>query len=132
MTARATQRLSPLEAAFQACRRHLLFAALFSALLNLLYLAPTLYMLQVYDRVVPTRGGLTLLFLTLVLLFTLAILSLLDVVRSRLLIRASSRLDRQLAGDILDATLARSDGTRDPLSRKAMREFDILRQTMTG
>ena len=89
-------------------------------------------MLQVYDRVVPTRGALTLLFLTLALLFALAILSALDVVRSRLLTRAASRLDRQLAGAILDATLARSTGPRDALTRQAMREFDTLRQTMTG
>ena len=47
-------------AAVTACKRHFLAAAAFSALLNLLYLAPTLYMLQVYDRVVPTRGGVTL------------------------------------------------------------------------
>ena len=56
---------------------------MFSALLNLLYLAPTLYMLQVYDRVVPTRGTTTLLFLTAVFTFAVATLSLLDFVRSR-------------------------------------------------
>ena len=74
---------SPLATAFQACRRHLVWAAVFSALLNLLYLAPTIYMLQVYDRVVPSRGHLTLMFLTLVLAFSLATLSILDAVRSR-------------------------------------------------
>ena len=46
-------------AAFRTCRDHFVWAAVFSALLNLLYLAPTLYMLQVYDRVVPARGGTT-------------------------------------------------------------------------
>jgi ATP-binding cassette subfamily C protein len=132
MTGAASSASDPLRAAFAACRRHFVAAAVFSALLNVLYLAPTLYMLQVYDRVVPTRGALTLLFLTLVLLFALAILSLLDVVRSRLLIRASCRLDRQLAGVILDATLASSAGGRDAVTRQAMREFDTLRQTMTG
>ena len=45
--------------ALAACRAHLVHAALFSALLNLLYLAPSLYMLQVYDRVVPTRSVAT-------------------------------------------------------------------------
>ena len=47
------------------CRRHFVAAAVFSLLINLLYLAPTLYMLQVYDRVVPTGGKTTLLFVTL-------------------------------------------------------------------
>ena len=46
----------PLTAAFRACRTHFIWAAFFSALVNLLYLTPTLYMMQVYDRVVPTGG----------------------------------------------------------------------------
>ena len=122
----------PLVAAFRACRSHFTWAAVFSALLNLLYLAPTLYMLQVYDRVVPSRGGLTLLFLTVVLAFALATLSALDAVRSRLFTRASMRLDRQLAGVILDATLARPREGGDVLTRQAMRDFDTLRATLTG
>ena len=65
---------SPLAAAVRACRRHFLGAAIFSALLNVLYLAPTLYMLQVYDRVVPTRGIMTLGFLTLIFTFAVATL----------------------------------------------------------
>ena len=95
--------------ALQACRRHFVAVAIFSALLNLLFLVPMLYMLQVYDRVIPTRGSLTLFFITLVLLFGLISLAMLDYVRSRLLVRASIRLDRLLAGTLLDTTLARRD-----------------------
>jgi len=82
--------------------------------------------------VIPTRGNLTLFFLTLVLLFGLISLALLDFVRSRLLVRASIRLDRQLAGILLDTSLARRDRTFDAVARQAMREFDILRQALTG
>jgi len=121
-----------LATALRACRRHFLAVAVFSALLNLLFLVPMLYMLQVYDRVIPTRGSLTLFFLTLVLLFGLITLALLDFVRSRLLVRASIRLDRQLAGVLLDTTLARRDKTFDAVARQAMREFDTLRQALTG
>ncbi len=42
--------------ALRQCRPHFVAAAVFSLLINILYLAPTLYMLQVYDRVVPTGG----------------------------------------------------------------------------
>src|SRR3546814_2806226 len=52
-------------------------------------------MLQIYDRVVPTRGGTTLAFLTLALLLAFATLSLLEHVRSRILVRASIGLDRR-------------------------------------
>lgn len=121
-----------LAAALRSCRRHFMAVAVFSALLNLLFLVPMLYMLQVYDRVIPTRGEVTLLFLTLVLLFGLITLALLDYVRSRLLVRASIRLDRQLAGVLLDTTLARRDKTFDAVARQAMREFDTLRQALTG
>jgi len=119
-------------AAFEACRRHFLYAFLFSALLNLLFIAPMLYMLQVYDRVVPTRGGATLLLLTLVLLFALLTLSGLDAVRSRLLVRSGARLDRLLAKAIIEATLARPDRAAQRLTRQALREFDALRQALTG
>jgi ATP-binding cassette subfamily C protein len=121
-----------IKAAIQACRRHFLYAMLFSALLNLLFIAPMLYMLQVYDRVIPTQGGVTLLYLTLVLLFALATLSLLDSVRSRLLVRASLKLDRVLSGAILDATLARPEMGAQRIAKQAVREFDVLRQTLTG
>ena len=50
--------------ALELCRRHFAYAALFSALLNLLIIAPMLYMLQVYDRVIPTQGETTLVLLT--------------------------------------------------------------------
>ena len=121
-----------IKAALDACRKHFVYAMGFSALLNLLFIAPMLYMLQVYDRVIPTQGGITLLFLTLVLLFALATLALLDSVRSRLLVRASVRLDRVLAGAILDATLARPEMGSQRIAKQAVREFDVLRQTLTG
>src|SRR6476659_2278598 len=84
------------------CRRHFIAAAIFSLLINILYLAPTLYMLQVYDRVVPTGGKTTLLFVTLALAISLLALSGLDMARQRLLVRASERVDALLAPRILD------------------------------
>src|ERR1700761_7631123 len=98
----------PLDAALRACRHLFATAATFSALVNVLYLTPTLFMLQVYDRVVPTRGVSTLIFLIIVFLFATATLTLLDNVRSRLLVRASARLDRILSSTIISALLGRS------------------------
>ena len=114
-------------------RRHFLWAALFSALANLLFLAPTLYMLQIYDRVVPTRGGTTLAFLTLALLLAYATLSLLEYIRSRILVRASIGLDRRLARTLIAATLRQQPADRvGRRSRQPIRECDQLRQTLTG
>jgi ATP-binding cassette subfamily C protein len=118
--------------ALEACRTHLLAAFLFSALLNLLFIAPMIYMLQVYDRVIPTNGGTTLLLMTLILLFALGTLALLDSVRMRLLARASFRLVRVLSGAIMDATLKRPEISSQRLAKQALREFDTLRQVLTG
>ena len=90
-----------LRSAAAACRRHFAYAAGFSAIINLLYIAPTIYMLQVYDRVVPTRGVVTLVFLTALLLASLAALSWLEVVRSRLLVRASVPALRKIFATVI-------------------------------
>ena len=91
----------PLADAFRSCWPHFAAAAGFSFLLNLLFLAPTLYMLQVYDRVVATGGKTTLLFITLALIIALLTLSALDAVRSRLMVRASIRLETSIAPMVL-------------------------------
>jgi ATP-binding cassette subfamily C protein len=112
--------------ALRECKQHFMAAAGFSLLINLLYLAPTLYMLQVYDRVVPTGGKLTLLFVTLALAFALLSLSMLDMVRNRLLIRASQRVDSLLAPDILRQMMA----TDSAAAGQAMRDFDAIRSAI--
>ena len=120
---------NPLRAGVASCRTHLWAVGIFSALLNLLYIAPTIYMLQVYDRVVPTRGTLTLLFLTMILALSLVVLSSLDLVRSRLLVRASMRLDRLIAPPIIDALLKSPQAAR---ASATLREFDTLRAVLAG
>jgi ATP-binding cassette subfamily C protein len=72
-----------------------------------------------------------LLFLTLVLVLSLATLAALEAIRSRLLVRASVQLDLALAGPIMRATLAQPDSGQR-LARQAVREFDTLRQALTG
>jgi ATP-binding cassette subfamily C protein len=112
--------------ALRQCRQHFVAAAIFSLLINILYLAPTLYMLQVYDRVVPTAGKTTLLFVTLALALALLALSGLDMVRGRLLVRASERLDALLAPRILEQMMA----TDTAGSTQAMRDFDAIRSSV--
>jgi PrtD family type I secretion system ABC transporter len=109
--------------ALRDCRQHFIAAAVFSLLINILYLAPTLYMLQVYDRVVPTAGTTTLFFVTLALAFALLTLSSLDMVRNRLLIRASQRIDALIAPRILHQVMAADSGA----AGQAMRDFDSIR-----
>lgn len=121
--------LEPLAEALRACRTHLLWAAGFSALVNLLYLTPTIYMLQVYDRVVPTGGLTTLALVTVVAIFALATLATLDWLRTRILVRAGLRLDRKLADRILGRLI---DAPGKASGAQALREFDAVRGAVSG
>jgi PrtD family type I secretion system ABC transporter len=121
-----------LRGALAACRTLLGWGILFSAGINLLYLAPSIFMMQVYDRVLNTGGMTTLALLGLVLLFALAILGLLDMTRQRLGARLSLRLNRLLAPAVIDlATSARGDAG-DIARVQAARDFDTLRSTFTS
>lgn len=117
--------------ALDTCKQHLGFVALFSAALNLLYLAPSLYMLQVYDRVLTSGGLLTLFYVTLVLFASLAVLAFLDATRMRLLLTMSRRLDRLLAPNILMAALQRESRAAAGQAQ-IVREFDTLRGAVSG
>ena len=118
----------PLADAVRACRPHFVAAAGFSVLISILFLAPALYMLQVYDRVLTTGGEMTLLFVTLALAVALLTLAALDGIRSRLLVRASARIDGLLSPQILQRML--SQGGRDNV--QAMRDLDMVRQALAS
>jgi ATP-binding cassette subfamily C protein len=118
----------PLADAFRSCRPHFAAAAGFSLLLNLLFLAPALYMLQVYDRVVATGGKTTLLFITIALVVALLTLSALDAIRARLMVRASIRLETQIAPLVLHRMMTVGGAANG----QAMRDLDTLRQTIAS
>lgn len=110
--------------AVYACRPHVTAVALFSVCISILALVPAIYMLQVYDRVLASGGKSTLAFITIALALALVTLSALDALRSRLLVRASVRLNSLLAPKILARML--TAGGRQNV--QAMRDFDTVRQ----
>jgi PrtD family type I secretion system ABC transporter len=123
----------PMEKALKQCRPHFMLAAGFSALINILYLAPTIYMMQVYDRVVPTGGILTLFWITIIVGLAIATLSALDAQRGKVLQRAALRMNRLIAGDLLGRLLDLKDDKQANVSNaQVMREFDVVRQLMGG
>jgi PrtD family type I secretion system ABC transporter len=119
----------PLAKAFGSCRTHLVWVAAFSALVNLLYLTPTLYMMQVYDRVVPTGSLTTLWLVSGAAVLALGSLALLDWVRTRLLTRVGLRLERQLAPSLLSRLLDVRSPSAGP---QALRDFENVRQAVSG
>jgi PrtD family type I secretion system ABC transporter len=122
----------PLREALTLCGVHLSYALIFSALVNLAYLAPTIYMLQVYDKVVPSGSKPTLILLTLALTATLFVLTYLDRMRSRLLMGASVRLDKAFSARIFRrAMLDAARGSPIKLNQ-FVRDFDTIRLAATG
>jgi PrtD family type I secretion system ABC transporter len=122
---------APLRRLARACRTHLVAAAAFSGAVNLLNLTPTLYTMQVYDRVLATGHLATLLMLTVICVGTLGALALFDWLRARVLLRAGARVDTLVAGPLLDTLLSRPGLSR--LDRaEGMRQLDTLRGGIAG
>jgi ATP-binding cassette subfamily C protein len=123
---------SPLREGLQLCGVHLRYALFFSALVNVAYLAPTLYMLGVYDMVVPSGSELTLAFFTGAMCLTLLVLTYLDKVRIRILSAASVRLDNVFSTRIFrQAMLNPAQGPQSRVNQM-IREADIIRAAVTG
>lgn len=83
-------------------KRSFIYVGVFSFFLNLLFLTPSLYMLQVYDRVVGSRSEGTLLMLTLIVAILFGVMAILEFVRSRILARISTRMDVEMQSRIVD------------------------------
>jgi PrtD family type I secretion system ABC transporter len=83
--------------ALSACRRALIALGLASALVNILYLTGSLYMLEVYDRVLPSHSIATLIGLSILVLALYGFQALLDVLRGRILIRVARSLGQSLS-----------------------------------
>ncbi len=104
----------------------------FSLGINLLMLTAPLYMLQLFDRVLSSRSVDTLILLTIIAGVAILTLAALEVVRSRVLLRLSTWLDRRLSGSVLvgsiDEALRRG---HDP-SVQGLRDLGTFRTFLTG
>ena len=96
MAQAASQTSTELGRAVAACRSAFALCALFSLIINLLMLASPLYMLQVYDRVLTTGRAETLVMLTLMATVALAVMCILDALRSAIMVRVGCWLNERL------------------------------------
>ena len=123
---------SELTAVLGTFRKEFWAVGVFSMVANLLLLSPTLYMLQVYDRVMSSRSELTLLALSLITLFFFGVMAFAEWMRSRVLVRAGVRLDEQLSSRVFnasfDAYLNQSGGS----TPRAFGDLIQVRQFLTG
>ncbi|MDH4562282.1 type I secretion system permease/ATPase [Pseudomonas sp. BN411] len=104
----------------------------FSGIINLMMLAPALYMLQVYDRVLASSNITTLAMLTVLMLGLYVLMSLLEVVRSTVLIRLGNRLDMSLNKRIFNASFERNLRRAGGNPAQALQDLSMVRQFLTG
>ena len=123
----------PVTLALRASARRLVGVAIFSGVVNLLTLSGSLYMLQVYDRVIPSRNVATLLGLSLIVLLAYLLQGYFDALRTRMLARIGALLDASLQGPIHVALAALPlKGTRPVLAQQPLRDLDQIRAFLSG
>lgn len=124
---------SDLQQALYLCRAAFYSAAGFSLVINLLQLVPTIYMLQLYDRVVPTGNLYTLLMLTIIVMVLFMTLGILEWVRSQILVRVSSRLETLLNDRLFHVAYKQSlYSGGQKASSQPLDDLTQLRQFLTG
>ncbi|KTC04192.1 MULTISPECIES: type I secretion system permease/ATPase [Pseudomonas syringae group] len=122
-----------LQLALKACKGSFISVGFFSLFVNALMLVPTLYMIQISGRVVPSSSVPTLLMLTLILTVLMITMGALEWVRSRIMVRISNRLDVLLSRDVYRASFRKAlrSGGMDA-SAQSLNDLTSLRQFLTG
>lgn len=105
---------------------------IFSAIINLLMLVPSLYMLQVYDRVLASRNEITLLMLTMLMLGAYLFMGGLEVIRSFVLVRVGARFDMMLNKRVYTASFEQNLKQAGGNAGQALNDLTNLRQFLTG
>jgi len=102
--------------------------AVFSAVVNILALTGSVYMLQLYDRVLSSRSISTLIGLSLIVLAAYVLQGGLDVIRSKMLARIGARFDELLSRRIFDLVAAMPlKGAKQAESLQPIRDLDQIR-----
>ncbi|MGV3490985.1 MAG: type I secretion system permease/ATPase [Devosia sp.] len=125
--------ISPARAALRRRFGDLAWVGLFSSAINILMLTGSIYMLQVYDRVLVSRSIETLVVLSLLALIAFALQGALDILRARMLTRVGARIDEDLApAAFRAATLLPLHGASAAEALQPVRDADQLRNFLGG
>jgi ATP-binding cassette, subfamily C, bacterial exporter for protease/lipase len=105
---------------------------IFSAFVNVLMLVPSLYMLQVYDRVLASQNEITLLMLTLLLLGAYIFMGGLELIRSFVLVRVGANFDMHLNKRVYTAAFEQNLRRAGGNAGQALQDLTNIRQFLTG
>lgn len=113
-------------------KRTFVTIGLFSCVVNLLMLVPTIYMLQIYDRVLTSRNQDTLIGLTVIMIAMYFVIGFLEWIRSQLLIRLGNRMDQRLSGKVFRAAFEKSLRVGSTNASQYFSDLTNVRQFLTG
>jgi ATP-binding cassette subfamily C protein PrsD len=123
----------PVMQSLRAAARRLIGVGLFSGVINLLMLSGPFYMLQVYDRVIPSRNVATLAGLSLIVLVVYVAQGYLDALRARMLSRIGTLFDASLQDSIHNAlAVLPLRGVKPLLAQQPLRDLDQVRAFLSG
>lgn len=123
----------PVASRLHESARRMVGIAVFSGVVNLLMLSGSLYMLQVYDRVIPSRSVATLVGLSLMVLIAYLMQGYFDALRSRMLCRVATLFDAGLQEHIHNALATLPlRGAKPVLMQQPLRDLDQIRVFMSG
>lgn len=128
----ASRHPSPLSALLSHLRPALTYALGFSIFVNLMLLGPTLYMLQVFDRVLTSRSEATLGMLTLGVAITLVAMSIVDAARARVLVEVGRRIDERLGETVLRHVVRQASSPTPAAPVGGLRDVATLRTFLSG
>ena len=124
--------VSELKKSLLSAKKSFIMVGLFSMFINILMLVPPLYMLQLYDRVLGSRSQDTLIMLTLIVVVLFITMGLLEVVRSRVLVRVGNKLDSMLSQRIFDNLFELERKAPGRSSSMPLNDLTQVRQFITG
>jgi len=123
----------PVSHGLRESARRMIGIALFSGVINILMLSGSLYMLQVYDRVIPSRNIATLFGLSLMVLLAYVVQGYFDALRSRMLCRVATLFDVGLQDAIHNAlAVLPLRGVKPMLMQQPLRDLDQVRAFMSS
>ncbi len=118
--------------AFDACRGAFISTGIFSFFTNILMLTGSMYMLQVYDRVLASGSIPTLVALTVLVVILFMFMGVLEYIRTRVLVRVGLRLDEQLGSITFDAVQMHAIKRTPNVGAQPVRDLDGIRQFVSG
>lgn len=115
------------------CRTGIVGVAIFSALINITYLTGSFYMLQIYDRVIPSRSIPTLVALSLLAAMLYGFQAVLDFCRMRILVRTARGIDEKLGSRAFRIVAGLpTSAEEEAASLQPLRDLDRIRSFLSG